>query len=111
MKINHLHQLNEQAVSHNPEIRKKVMIEQGEMAPITQFAQATFPPGAIAPAHSHSDMIEVFFIERGKAQIRVDGRRHELAAGSSIIIEAGERHELENTGDAALVVTYFSVRC
>ena len=110
MKINHLKQLETQTVSHNRAISKKVMLSYDDIAPITQFAQATFPPGTKAPAHSHSDMIEVFFIEQGSGRIIVDGQSHEISAGSSIAIEAGESHELENTGFDAMIVSYFSVR-
>jgi mannose-6-phosphate isomerase-like protein (cupin superfamily) len=110
VKINHLKQLETQTVSHNRAISKKVMLNCDDIAPITQFAQATFPPGTKAPAHSHSDMIEVFFIEQGFGRIVVDGQSHAISAGSSIAIEVGESHELENTGDEAMIVSYFSVR-
>ena len=110
MKVTHLKQLPTETVSHNRAISKKVMLRLGDIAPITQFAQATFPPGSKAPAHSHSDMIEVFFIEHGCGRITVDGQGHDISAGSSISIEAGESHELENTGDEAMIVSYFSVR-
>ena len=110
MKISHLDQLQNQAVSHNPAIAKKVMFASGDIAPITQFAQATFPPGSKAPAHAHNDMIEVFLIEQGSGRIIVDGTIHAVSAGSSIAIEPGESHELENTGKDNLVVSYFSIR-
>lgn len=110
MKISHLEQLQTAPVSHNPAISKKVMLSVDDIAPITQFAQATFPAGSKAPAHSHQDMVEVFFIEQGSGRISVDGNSYNISAGSSIAIEAGESHELENNGSEDMIVSYFSVR-
>jgi len=110
MKINHLKELATLAVSHNPAISKKVMLANDDIAPVIQFAQATFPPGSKAPAHCHNDMIEVFFIEAGAGRIIVDGASYAISAGSTIAIEPGESHELENTGLEAMVVSYFSVQ-
>ncbi|MCB1701281.1 MAG: cupin domain-containing protein [Halioglobus sp.] len=110
MKINHVTELETQAVSHNPAITKQVMLAYGDLAPVTQFARATFPPGATAPCHTHTDMLEVFYIEQGRGRIVIDGKSHDLTPGNTIAVEAGEAHELQNTGDDVLVVSYFSVR-
>ena len=99
-----------ETVSHNPRIRKQVMIRWGEMEPLTNFSQAVFPPGEVANAHAHSDMTEVFFIESGSGEIAVDERVYPLSAGSCIVVEPGETHELRNTGSTDLVVTYFGLR-
>jgi mannose-6-phosphate isomerase-like protein (cupin superfamily) len=55
-------------------------------------------------------MIEVFFIVEGEGTITVDGVCHAVSAGSSIAVEPGESHELANSGQQAMVVSYFSVR-
>ena len=60
MKITNLQNLPLQAVSHNPEIKKKVMLSKGDLPHLTNFSQASFAPGQIAKAHSHQDMSEVF---------------------------------------------------
>lgn len=97
-------------VSHNGRIRKRVWIAPGRLDPVVQYARAVFPPGESAPAHAHADMAEVFTAESGSGEIRIDGKPHAFAAGTTIIVEPGETHEIANTGASELVVTYFGVR-
>ncbi len=110
MKITSLSTLPEQEVSHNPAIKKKVMLQRDDLPHLTNFSQARFAPGQVALAHSHADMCEVFFVERGEGVIRVDGTPYPLQSGTCIAVEAGEEHELCNTGAAELVLTYFGLR-
>lgn len=51
MKIVSLTELQDQQVSHNPSIKKRVMIAPGELGGLTNFSQAVFPIGEIAPVH------------------------------------------------------------
>ncbi len=64
--------LPEESVSHNPEIKKKLMLCFGDLPHLTNFSQARFAPGQIAPAHAHQDMSEVFFVEAGSGVIQID---------------------------------------
>lgn len=109
MKITSLTQSPEMAVSHNPEIKKHVLISNGEIGGITNFSRAVFPAGHIAPIHSHQDMAEVFYIESGCGEIEIDGQVIDLPAGSCITIEPGESHELRNRGRKDMAVLYFGV--
>ena len=109
MKHTTLNTLPNEAVSHNPEIRKKVMLRPGDLPPLTNFSQARFAPGLVAPGHAHKDMYEVFFVEAGNGTITIDGTPHALLPGTCITVEPGEVHEVANTGDAELVLTYFGL--
>ncbi|MGB3917997.1 cupin domain-containing protein [Thiothrix litoralis] len=111
MKLTTLTQTPITTVSHNARIQKQALITYGEFPPLTNFSQATFPPGEIAHAHQHSDMLEVFFIQSGHAAMTVDGIEYDLPAGSCISIEPGETHELRNaSATEAMLVTYFGVQ-
>lgn len=81
MKFVSLSKLAEESVSHNPEIKKKVMLRGGELPHLTNFSQANFAPGQTAPAHAHKDMWEVFFVESGSGVIRIDTREYPLLRG------------------------------
>jgi quercetin dioxygenase-like cupin family protein len=109
MKTLSLSAIPMEGVSHDPGIRKQVMLKKGELPHLTQFAQARFAPGQVARAHAHADMYEVFFVESGVGRMTVDGRAHRLEAGSCVAVEPGEVHELENVGSTELVVTYFGL--
>lgn len=105
-----LNDLPEESVSHNPEIKKKVMLRFGDLPHLTNFSQARFAPGQSAPAHAHQDMSEVFFVEAGAGTINVDGTEYALVPGNCVAVEPGEVHEVVNTGTGELILTYFGLR-
>lgn len=110
MQHTQLDQLKEQDVSHNPAVRKKVMVDGTTIPHLNQFAEASFPPGETAPAHAHADLYEVFLVESGSGTMTVDGREIAMTVGSCITVEPGETHAISNTGEDVLRLRYFSVR-
>lgn len=110
MKCTELKDLSEESVSHNPAIKKKVMLRLGDLPHLTNFSQARFAAGQVVPAHTHSDMCEVFFVESGAGLMLINGQNYPLTPGVCIAVEAGEQHELQNTGSDELVLTYFGLR-
>src|SRR3990172_10688028 len=107
MKIIRLDEIPEEAVSHNPRVKKKIMLRAGEVSRLASFARAVFPPGEVAGAHSHERMSEVFFIESGTGIIRVDGKEYGLEKGACVAVLPGETHEVVNSGQEDLVIIYF----
>jgi mannose-6-phosphate isomerase-like protein (cupin superfamily) len=69
-----------------------------------QAATMTIAPGASegGPDNRHRGADQWMFVEAGRGVAVVSGRRHGLRAGSLILIERGERHEVRNTGRAPL---------
>ena len=110
MKITNLQNLAPQAVSHNPEITKKVMLSIGELPHLTNFSQASFAPGQISAAHSHQDMCEVFFVTAGTGIMTIGDRNLNLTPGVCVAVEVGEVHEIVNTGSEELILTYFGLK-
>ena len=110
MKITSLDSTDECSVSHNPKIKKHVLVENGEIAHITNLSEATFPPGETAYAHSHRDMTEIFLIKSGNGTISVNDRTILLHEGMCVTIEPNEVHELINTGATDMVVTCFGIK-
>ena len=110
MKINNLQDLPLKAVSHNPEIKKKVMLSMGDLPHLTNFSQASFAPGQISTAHSHQDMCEVFFVTAGEGTIKIGDRHYPLTPGVCVAVEVEEVHEITNTGSKELVLTYFGIK-
>ncbi|NJL46452.1 MAG: cupin domain-containing protein [Leptolyngbyaceae cyanobacterium SM2_5_2] len=110
MKQISLNQVAEEAVSHNPTIKKRVMLRQGDLPGLTNLAQARFAPGQVANGHTHLDMAEVFFVESGYGTITINGQAHALTPGTCVAVEPGEHHEVANTSSVFLVLTYFGLR-
>jgi mannose-6-phosphate isomerase-like protein (cupin superfamily) len=109
MKIISLSAIAHEPVSHNPAIQKRMMLRPQEIDNLVYFSRAYIAPGEIAGAHSHPDMSEIFFVESGSGTICVDDTAYPLNSGTCIAVEPGERHEVSNTGNEELVLTYFAV--
>ncbi|MBN2162066.1 MAG: cupin domain-containing protein [Pontiellaceae bacterium] len=109
MKLIKINELPEKAVSHNARIRKREIIGNGELGNMTMFSQAVFPPGEKAGSHLHNDMAEVFRVESGCGEIRVNDVAYVFKAGMVAIVEPGDVHEIVNTGDKNLVISYFGL--
>ncbi|MCC5900119.1 MAG: cupin domain-containing protein [Phormidium sp. BM_Day4_Bin.17] len=110
MKHHSLTQIPSEGVSHNPNIRKQVMLRNGDLPHLTNFSQARFAPGQVAPGHSHDNMSEVFFVESGSGTITIDGQAYPLEPGTCVAVDIGEVHEIANTGEGELVLTYFGLQ-
>ena len=109
MKLIKLSELPEQAVSHNQRIRKREILANGELGPITNYARAVIPPGERAGSHLHNDMAEVFLVESGCGEIRINEVAYVFSTGTAVVVEPGDVHEIVNTGSTNLVITYFGV--
>ena len=73
----------------------------------TEHAQAavmTLAPGETVGGgdNFHESSAQWLFVVSGSGEATVAGQRVELKARSLTVIEAGETHEIRNTGDAPL---------
>lgn len=46
----------------------------------------------------HSDRDQFFRIEGGRGEVWIDGRRSEIESDTAIVVPAGARHNVRNTG-------------
>jgi mannose-6-phosphate isomerase-like protein (cupin superfamily) len=109
VKVVSFAEVAEEGVSHDPEVRKRVLLRRGDVPHLTNFARSRLLPGHRTTAHRHTDMFEVFLVESGAGQMLVEGRVVEVRAGVCVSVEPGESHEIVNTGDEELVLLYFGV--
>lgn len=74
-----------------------------------QAAQMTLAPGQSTggPNNYHAESDQWLFVVSGTGIATVDGTDHHLDEGDLVVIEAGERHEIENTGDEPLETLNF----
>ena len=109
MKIVSIADVPDRHGSHNPEIRKKVILGRDDLPHVAGFSQAYFGPGQVASPHVHEDLYEVFFVEAGVGVIHVNGEAHRLGPGTCVVVAPGEVHEVANSGLGDLILTYFGV--
>jgi mannose-6-phosphate isomerase-like protein (cupin superfamily) len=70
----------------------------------SQAAAMTLAPGKSegGPDNRHRGADQWLFVESGSGVAIVNGRRARLRAGSLVLIERGDRHEIRNTGRTPL---------
>lgn len=71
----------------------------------SQAATMVLQPGKTTggPENRHEDSDQWIYIAGGVGSATVAGEHVALAAGCLLLIEAGETHEIRNTGDEPLV--------
>jgi mannose-6-phosphate isomerase-like protein (cupin superfamily) len=69
-----------------------------------QAAEMVVPPGDAEgdPRNRHRGADQWLFVIEGTGRALVNGRRYKLRAGSLMLIERGDRHEIRNTGRGLL---------
>ena len=74
-----------------------------------QAAEMTLDPGADegGPDNRHRGADQWLYVVSGKGLAIIDGVEQELQAGSLLVVEKGQKHEIRNTGSAPLKTLNF----
>ncbi|MFC1710343.1 cupin domain-containing protein [Patescibacteria group bacterium] len=96
-------------LNHNPDIKKRVIIEKGYIPQLMIFGQATFKQGQIVEEHKHNTMFEVFYIQSGKADFIVNGKKVVVNKGETITLEPKELHSQSNPYSKPVTWLYFGI--
>ena len=67
-----------------------------------QLVLMTLPPGCDIGEEVHDDRDQFFRIEEGEGEIRIDGVANRVEDDFAVIVPAGARHNVVNTGSAPL---------
>jgi mannose-6-phosphate isomerase-like protein (cupin superfamily) len=67
-----------------------------------QLVLMTLPPGCDIGEEVHTDRDQFFRIEEGEGVIRIDGVDNRVEDDFAVIVPAGARHNVINSGDAPL---------
>ena len=67
-----------------------------------QLVLMTLQPGEEIGEEVHEDRDQFFRIEEGEGEVLIDGTTHEVEDDDGIIVPAGARHNVRNTGDEPL---------
>lgn len=69
-----------------------------------QLVLMTLQPGDEIGAEVHEDRDQFFRIESGSGEVLIDGKRNPVKDDDAIIVPAGARHNVVNTGDQPLML-------
>jgi mannose-6-phosphate isomerase-like protein (cupin superfamily) len=74
-----------------------------------QVAQMVIEPGDAEgdPTNKHRGADQWLFVVAGTGKAWINGQEHPLRAGSMVLIERGDRHEIRNTGRSPLKTLNF----
>jgi len=69
-----------------------------------QAAEMVIAPGGAegGPSNRHSGADQWLYVVDGRGTARINGRRYPLRAGTLLVIERGDRHEIRNDGRTPL---------
>ena len=67
-----------------------------------QLVLMTLQPGDEIGAEVHEDRDQFFRFEEGRGQVDIDDNTYDVVDGSGVIVPAGARHNVRNTGDDSL---------
>lgn len=70
--------------------------------PHLQLVVMSLEPGGEVGDETHEDRDQFFRIEEGEGEVAIDGHRSKIQAGVGIIVPAGARHNIVNTGSGPL---------
>jgi mannose-6-phosphate isomerase-like protein (cupin superfamily) len=67
-----------------------------------QLVLMTIQPGSEIGSEVHTDRDQFFRVEEGSGMVDIDDNHYDVKDGSGIIVPAGARHNVRNTGDGPL---------
>jgi mannose-6-phosphate isomerase-like protein (cupin superfamily) len=67
-----------------------------------QLVLMALQPGEEIGEEVHRDRDQFFRIERGKGEVSIDGVRTKIESDTAIVVPAGARHNIPNTGERPL---------
>ncbi len=87
----------EDMTEHNSDFRRVLYTGKN-----LQLVLMSLAPGEDIGEEVHPDRDQFFRIEKGKGEVSIDGRTSKIEGDSAILVPAGARHNVKNTGDKPL---------
>jgi mannose-6-phosphate isomerase-like protein (cupin superfamily) len=70
--------------------------------PNMQLVLMSLKPGEEIGEEVHKDRDQFFRVEKGRGEVWIDGNRTKIESDTAIIVPAGARHNIRNTGEKPL---------
>ena len=109
MKLVKANSLKEEGTSHNPEVKKQVILKKGDLPHQMMLGTAVLLPGQEVSPHSHESMHEVFVLQEGQLEFTVNQNKYLLEAGDCITIAPHETHSIKNKTTQKAKMLYYGL--
>jgi mannose-6-phosphate isomerase-like protein (cupin superfamily) len=87
----------EDRTEENPDFRRVLYT-----GPHMQLVLMALHPGEEIGDEVHSDTDQFFRVEMGKGEVWIDGQQTKIESDMAIVVPAGARHNIKNTGEKPL---------
>ena len=67
-----------------------------------QLVLMSLKPGEDIGEEVHKNRDQFFYVEKGKGEVWIDGHRTKIEGDSGILVPAGAKHNIKNTGEKPL---------
>lgn len=67
-----------------------------------QLVLMSLQPGEDIGEEIHDEVDQFFRVEQGKGEVLIDGRTTKVESATAIVVPAGARHNIRNTGETPL---------
>ncbi len=94
-------------VSHLKDKVKEVILQDGEIPGLLQFARAKFNKGDEIESHSHESMYEVFYVIRGEVNVSGNGKSEVAREGDTFVVPPLQNHSLAFNQETEMI--YFNI--
>ena len=92
MKIFSLDDTPYDQISHDPQLKKRVLMRD-KLSCVKHISHTILQPGNKASEHIHND-IEVFYCIRGASVFLINGQKVSVKKGTLLYVEPGEPHAI-----------------
>jgi quercetin dioxygenase-like cupin family protein len=93
--------------THHGGVLKRVILRNGTIPRLNQFATASFQEGDVVPMHRHTNMAEVFFLLHGEATLCLEGEDLPVFPEDTVVVYPGILHGFRIVKPSRLL--YFSL--
>jgi mannose-6-phosphate isomerase-like protein (cupin superfamily) len=108
MRLNRLDKLPFEPVSHDPELKKKVLAK--DVSCVEKLSHIVLVPGSRVSPHSHQKGYEVMYFVRGEALFKVKGNEVRLKKGDCLVVEPEEDHEIIDIIEETELLYFLAVK-
>jgi mannose-6-phosphate isomerase-like protein (cupin superfamily) len=101
MEVRNVNEVPAFITKDSSEIRE-IMAYRNSAITAQSLARAVVYPGRSTEEHYHPRTEEIYYIEKGRGRIRVNGESRDIGPGDAIGMLPGDVHKIWNTGEEPL---------